>query len=79
MEDDLAPLQRDVQQAHTLSNAHAARLDALENRLQRNNGWAVGVPERAEGKNPVTCIENWLINIFDRDSFSPCLWWNGPT
>lgn len=36
---------------------HATRLDDLENRLRRNNVRTLGIPERAEGKNPVTFIE----------------------
>lgn len=43
----------------------------MENRQRRNNVRAVSIPERAEGKNPVAFIENWLINTFDKDAFSP--------
>lgn len=32
---------------------------------------ALGIPERAEGKNPVAFIENWLISTFGKEAFSP--------
>lgn len=37
---------------------HAARLDDLENRIWSNNVRAIGIPERAKGKNPVAFIES---------------------
>lgn len=67
----MAPLQRDMYHVQSLTSAHAARLEDMENRLRRNNVWAVGIPEKTEGKNPVAFIEKWLINAFGRESFSP--------
>lgn len=32
---------------------------------------ALGIPETAEGKNPVAFIEQWLISTFGKDAFSP--------
>lgn len=32
---------------------------------------ALGIPERVEGKNPVAFIEQWLVSMFGKDSFSP--------
>lgn len=39
--------------------------------LTRNNIRAMGVPERAEGKNPVAFIEAWLPDTCGHDAFSP--------
>lgn len=45
-------------------------LDDLENRMRCNNVHALGISERAKGKNPVTFIEQWLISTFGKDTFS---------
>lgn len=42
MEDEWQPLQWDVCYIQSVSSANAARLEDLENRLRRNNVWAVG-------------------------------------
>lgn len=39
--------------------------------MQRNNIIAIGIPEKTEGKNPVHFIEQWLQQIYGKDSFSP--------
>lgn len=71
MEDDLVPMQRDLKYNCHVVDQHAARLDDLENRMRRNNVRALGFPERIEGKDPVTFIEQWLLNTFGKDAFSP--------
>lgn len=70
IEDDMAPLQSDMRHVQSLTSAHAAKLEDMENRLRRNNIRAVGIPERAEGKNPVAFIEHWLTETFGREPFS---------
>lgn len=57
VEDDMAPMQRDLKYNCHLTEQHAARLDEMENRMRRNNVRSLGIPERAEGKNPVAFIE----------------------
>lgn len=52
----------------SMSAKHAARMNDMENRLSRNKVRAIGIPEK---KNSVTFIENWLITIFGKGSFSP--------
>lgn len=37
--------------------------------MRCNNVHAIGIPEKAEGKNPIHFIEQWLISIFGKDSF----------
>lgn len=64
VEDDVIPLQREVCHMQSIITGHSARLEDMENRQGRNNVHAVGIPERAEGKNPVAFIENWLLNMF---------------
>lgn len=38
--------------------------------MRRNNVRALGIPEQAEGKNPVTFIEQWFLSTFGKDTFS---------
>lgn len=49
-----------VNHVQSLTTAHGAKLEDMVNRLRRNNVRAVGIPERAEGKNPIIFIENLL-------------------
>lgn len=70
IEDDVAPLKHEVRQVQNLTSTHAACLEDMENRLRRNNVLAVGIPERAEGKNPVAFIERWLNETFGKEAFS---------
>lgn len=71
LEDEWQPLQRDVRHVTSLASVNAARLEDMENHLCRNNVRAVGVPERAEGKNLVAFIETWLKDTFGSNVFSP--------
>lgn len=71
LEDDMTSMQRDLAYTYNAVNKHAARLEDLENRLRRNNVRAIGISEKAEGKNPVTLIEKWLLSVFGNDAFSP--------
>lgn len=70
IEDDVAPLQSEVRHVQSLTSAHAAKLEDMEDGLRRNNVQAVGIPERDEGKNPEAFINRWLTETFGRDSFS---------
>lgn len=58
VEDDIAPMQRDLQYNCHLTAQHAACLDDLENRMRCNNVRALGIPERTEGKISFAFIEN---------------------
>lgn len=51
------PLQRNVRYVQSMASANAAILEDMENRLPRNNVRVVGIPERAEGKNPLAFFE----------------------
>lgn len=53
MEDEIPPLPQDVRMIATKSTDTAARVGNMENQLRRSNIQIVGMPERAEGKNPV--------------------------
>lgn len=70
LEDEWQPLQRDVKYTHSMAAANASRLEDMENRLRRDNVRTVGIPEKAEGKNPVAFIEAWLTGTFGKDAFS---------
>lgn len=70
LEEEWQPLQRDVKYTHSMTVANASMLEDMENRLCRNNMHAVGIPEKAEGKNPVAFIEAWLSDMFGEDTFS---------
>lgn len=67
-EDDIHPLQITTEQ-HQL-NAVLSKQDDMENRLRRCNLRFVGLPERSEGADPPTYLENLLIKTFGRDAFS---------
>lgn len=71
VEDDMAPMQRDLKYNCHLTVQNAARLNDLKNRMRRNNVRALVIPERAEGKKPVAFIEQWLLSTFGKDTFSP--------
>lgn len=70
VEDEVAPLQREINHLQSHSSGHSARLEDMENRLRRNNVRAVGIPKRAEGKNPLAFTENWFVSTFGDQSFS---------
>ncbi|KAM4051814.1 uncharacterized protein ACNLHF_026078 [Anomaloglossus baeobatrachus] len=70
-EDKLPPLTRDLGRAiHNISLLRA-KVDDLENRSRRSNLRLVGVPEKAEGNNPVAFFEMWLPKTLGMDLFSP--------
>lgn len=47
------------------------KVDDLEKRSRRNNIRLVGVPEKAEGRDPVVFFESWLATSIGKDSLSP--------
>ena len=71
IEDDMAPMQRDLTYNNHLLTQHSSRLEDLENRMRRNNVRAIGFPEKIEGRNPVDFIEQWLLQAFGKEAFSP--------
>lgn len=42
----------------------------MGNRLRRSNIRIIGIPEKAEGKNPVY-FEKWLTDTFGKDNYTP--------
>lgn len=36
-----------------------------------NNVHIVGLPKRVEGRDPTALAENWLLQIFGKNAFSP--------
>lgn len=71
LEDDWAPIQREVHYNSIAVDKEAAHIDDMENRMRRNNVRAISIPEKTEGKNPVQFTEPWLLQIYGKDSFSP--------
>lgn len=70
VEDTLHPLrhaseemQRQIQQLHSHQNE-------MENRLRRCNLRFIGIPEKEEGTDPATFLENLLIQSYGREAFS---------
>lgn len=71
MEDHLQPIAQDTRAALQLARDANDRAEDLENRLRHNNVRIVGLPEKVEGKDPAAFVENWLIEIFGKNAFSP--------
>lgn len=69
-EDELPPLQINVERLQYQLNTVLSKQDEMENRLRRCNLRFVGLPKKAEGSNPPTFLENLLINNFGREAFS---------
>lgn len=71
MEDQLHPIARDTNLAYQISKEVNDRVEAMENRLRRNIMRIMGLPERVEGRDPTTFVENWFLEIFGKNFFSP--------
>lgn len=69
LEDDWAPIQRDVHYNTVTVAKQAARIDDMKNRMQKNI-WSIGILEKTDGKNPVHFIEQWLLRTYGKDVFS---------
>lgn len=51
-------------------NAIDIKVEDLENCLHCDNVRVVGIPEKAEGNDPVEFAEHWLRDIFGKETFS---------
>lgn len=47
--------------------------DDIENQLRCNNVRIVGLSEKVEGRDPTAFVEQWLLDIFGREVFTPFL------
>lgn len=54
-------------------NQILSKQDYMEKRLRRCNLRFIGLPERAEGKDHTTFLEQLLDNTYGREAFSPTL------
>lgn len=70
VEDDISPLQVTTERLQYQLNVALSKQDDMENRLRRCNLRFVGLPEKAEGSDPPTFLENLLINNYGREAFS---------
>lgn len=70
VEDDIHPLQISTEQLQHQLSTVLSKQDEMENRLRRCNLRFVGLPEKAEGTDPPTFLENLLIQTFGREAFS---------
>lgn len=70
IEDQLPPLARDTRAAAQQAAQNTAKTDDIENRLRRNNVRIVGLPEKVEGRDPTTFVEDWLLETFGKEAFS---------
>lgn len=62
IEDEMAPMQRDLTYNTHLTAQRVSRLEDLENRMRQNNVRAIRLPEKVEGKNPFDFI--WQGGVF---------------
>lgn len=70
IEDDISPLIKEVKSMKEQISKHASKMEEMENRSRRDNVRLVGLPEKSEGPNPIEFLENWLVELFGKDSFS---------
>lgn len=71
VEDQLTPMQKELKAATLNIAALMHKVDDLENRSRRSNIRLVGVPEKAEGRDPVAFLESWLSAMAGKDSLTP--------
>ena len=71
VEDRMAPLIRELQVTARTAIANENRNEDIENRLRRSNIRIVGLPEKAEGRDPTAFVEAWLQEVFGKDVFTP--------
>lgn len=70
IEDKLTPLIRDTQITARLARAKELKSDDIVNRLRPNDFRIVGLPEKTEGRDPTEFVENWLLEVFEREVFT---------
>ena len=70
LEDNYTPVPNRILAAEKQVTYLNQKVDDLENRLRRNNIRFVGLPERAEGKNPGDFVETWIKTLFPDTTFS---------
>uniref|UniRef100_A0A803KDP9 L1 transposable element RRM domain-containing protein n=1 Tax=Xenopus tropicalis TaxID=8364 RepID=A0A803KDP9_XENTR len=70
LEDTVSPLPNNITVIKQQLQQALDKTEDLENRLRRNNVRIVGLPEKVEGQNPETFIENWLKQTLGNDTFS---------
>lgn len=70
IEDDLHPMKQEVKVLKDQMSKVAEKMDEMENRLRRDNVRLVGLPEKSEGLNPIAFLENWVIEVFGKETFS---------
>lgn len=71
LEDDIPPLAQEIHITSAKATETVNRVEDMENRLRRSNIRIVGIPEKAEGKNPTDFIETWLADTFGRNNLTP--------
>lgn len=54
-----------------MAHENRDKADNIKTRLQCNNVHIVGLPEKTEGRDPTEFIENWLLEVFGKDAFTP--------
>lgn len=71
VEDQISPMTTELKRATQQIAFLLHKVDDLENRSRRSNIRLVGVPEKSEGKDPVSFFESWLINMVGKERLSP--------
>lgn len=71
VEDQLSSMKKALNTATQHIPVLMTKVDVLENRSRRNNVRLVGVPEKAEGRDPVAFLESWLSDTVGKDLLSP--------
>lgn len=71
MEDTQRDHHADLQILKSKVKVLEARAEDAKNRNRRNNLWVLGLPEGAEGSDPVTSMEQLLPSLLPKGRFSP--------
>lgn len=71
MEGKLAPIVRDTQTTARLAKPTELRAEGMENRLRCNNVGIEGLPEKVVGWDQTHFLEQWLLEVFGKESFTP--------
>lgn len=70
IEDTVPPLTTEVKTVTRRLNTVITKVEVLENLLRHNNVWVGGIPEEAEGNDPIEFTEQWLMDIVGKEHFS---------
>lgn len=71
MENDLAPLKREIKIVREQMTKQELKMDDMDNRMWRKNIRFVGLPEHSESPALIAFMEKWLGETFGQESLLP--------